>query len=157
MQVVPERSGVVQLLVVFGGFLVGPLAALRLSQALAPRSGIMQGIAPISFALIFFLGLVVWTGIGIVMVVLASLSRLVRTGRLGVEGVTATDRLVPPGPRSFAVFGGLIGAGLGLANGLLADLPLVTAVAVWTGAGLAYGYALRLAARHGYLPFAEPE
>lgn len=157
MRVVPERSPFAQLATVFGCFLLGPAAALLLSTVLIPQSGFVQAVAPIAFALIYFGGVLAWSGLGILLVVIRGLLRLARGKRPGWSSAESAERLVPPGYRSFVVLGGLVGALLGVTSGLVSEAPALAVGAAWLMAGLGYGFVLRAAAHHGYLPFPEPE
>lgn len=157
MRVVPERSPWLQIATVFGGFLIGPLAALRLSQALVPESDLLQTASTFGFALVFVGGTLLWTGIGLVTVVVGGLWNLLRGRVPGPKGLRSCDRIVPPGYRAFIVLGVAFGLVLGLLAGLATAFSVPAAVAIWTAAGLAYGVVLWMAAHHGYLPFLEPE
>jgi hypothetical protein len=101
--------------------------------------------------------MLVWLGIGVVVVVGRGLWNLVRGRRPGPESVGPDDVLVPPGYRSFPVLGTLLGGLTGVLAALLSSLTLFQAVGIWGGAALAYGMALWYTAHHGYLPFPEPE
>ena len=157
MRVVPDRSGVVQMVVVLGGFLVGPLLALAASAALAPESQVVQAVAPFAFAAVFAGGVVVWTGLGVVVVVVKGVWSLLRGRRPGPDGARSGDLLVPPGYRAFPVLGVLVGLGVGVLSTLVGATPIPVSLAAWVGLGLGYGGALWAAAHHGYLPFPELE
>lgn len=156
-RVVPERSGVVHILVTMGGFVLGPLAAIWLSAGLAPESEVVQAVAPFAFAGVFAGGVLFWMGFGVAVVVVKAVWSLLRGRRPGPAGAGVDDRLVPPGYRAFPVLGVLAGLGVGLLSTLLGAAPAATSFGAWVGFGLAYGGALWLAAHHGYMPFPEPE
>jgi hypothetical protein len=156
MRVVPERSPLAQIAVVFGGFFVGPWTGLRLAIALTPESDLVQTASVFGFALVFAGGMLLWAGFGIVTVVFGALVSLVRGRRPGLDSPRITDRTVLPGYRAFPVMGLVFGLLLGLLAALATELTLLTATAAWTFAGLGYGLALWAAAHHGYLPFPEP-
>lgn len=156
MRGVPERAPLLQIGAVFGGFLLGPLAGLRLAMVLAPGSDLVQSLSVFAFAGVFAGGLVVWSGLGIVRVVLSALGRILRRRRLGAA-ITTSDRIVPPGYRAFLVLGPLIAAPVGLVAGVVSDVSVLAGGAAWALAGWAYGWALWWAAHAGYLPFPEPE
>ena len=157
MRVVPERSPWVQIVAVFGGFLLGPYTGLRLSVHLAPGSELVQTLSTFGFAFVFIGGTLVWAGIGILTVVMGALWSLVRGRRPGPEGLRSSDRIVPPGYRAYPVFGVALGLLLGIVAGAATDLALVKAVPIWSATGLVYGLLLSITAHHGYLPFPEPE
>lgn len=157
MRVVPERSPWLQIVTVFGGFLLGPYTGLRIGLALTPESDLVQTMSVFGMALIFVGGLLLWMGLGIVTVVVSFLWRVVRGRRPGPAKLDAADRLVPPGYRAFVIVGVVMGALVGLLAAVATDLTLAPALSVWTLAGLAYGLVLWTAAHHGYLPFPEPE
>lgn len=157
MRVVPERSPWSQLVAVFGGLLLGPYAGLQLSRVLAPGSGLVETASIVAFALVFVGGTLLWAGIGVVTVVAGGLWRLLRGRRPGPESLTSADRIVPPGYRSYVVLGAGAGIAVGLLAGLATALTVPVAVGAWTAGGLAYGFLLWAAAHHGYLPFLEPE
>lgn len=157
MRVVPERHFALQLVAVFGGFLIGPYVALRAAVALAPESGLVHGVSVMGFALIFMGGVLTWLGVGVFVVAVAFFASLLRGRRPGpAPGLAADERYVPPGDGAFVVVGVAVGLAVGLLAGLATDLSLPFATAVWAGLGLAYGLLLRTAAHHGYLPF-DPE
>jgi hypothetical protein len=157
MRVVPERSPWMQIVAVFGGFLLGPYMGLRLSVHLAPGSELVQTVSSFGFALVFVGGTLVWAGMGIVTVVAGALWNLLRGRRPGPEGLRSSDRTVPPGYRAYPAFGVALGLLVGIVAGAATDLSLLAAAAIWSTAGLAYGFLLSTAAHHGYLPFPEPE
>lgn len=157
MRVVPERSPWLQIVTTFGGFLLGPYTGLRLGTALAPGSDFVQTASTFGMALVFVGGLLLWAGLGIVTVVVAFLWRVLRGRKPGPGKLEATDRLVPPGHRSFVVMGVVMGALVGLLAAVATDLTLTRALVVWTLSGTLYGLLLWSAAHHGYLPFPEPE
>lgn len=158
MRVVPERSAVLQIVAVFGGFFLGPYVALRVSMGLTPDSDLVQTASVLAFALVFVSGTLVWAGVGIAAVVARAFGSVLR-GRLPGSDlrVRADDTIVPPGYGSYVVLGILAGAAVGSTAAVASELTLPTAVAVWTALGFGYGLLLWAAARHGYLPFREPE
>jgi hypothetical protein len=157
MRLVKERPPLLQILVVFGGFLVGPWASLQASLYLVPDSDLVQTVSVFAFTLVFVGGTLFWAGFGIASVVVAAVWRLVR-GRLpGSPAPDAGDRIVPPGYRIYLILGCGAGLAVGLLAGVATDLTIETAMATWTMMGAAYGWLLWLAAHHGYLPFPEPE
>jgi hypothetical protein len=64
---------------------------------------------------------------------------------------------VPPGYGAYSVLGAAFGLLVGAVSGLATDLTVTATLTIWTLMGTGYGLALWLAARHGYLPFLEPE
>lgn len=157
VRVVPERAPLLQIATVFAGLLLGPLGGLRLAMLLTPDSDLVQSLSVFAFVGVFATGLLVWMGVGVVTVVLASLRHIVRGRRPGAESLTAGDRIVPPGYSAFVLLGPLIACPVGLLAGLVSELSVVTGVVAWALAGLAYGWSLWWVARAGYLPFPEPE
>lgn len=153
MRVVPERSPSLQILTAFGGFLVGPLVALRVSAVLAPESDLVQTASVVAFAAIFAGGAVIWLGLGIAAVVVSFFWNLLRGRAPGAPSLGQGDRLVPPGYRVFIVLGGAVGLAVGVLAGLATEQSLALATATWTLLGLGYGAFLWVAAHHGYLPF----
>ena len=156
MRVVPVRSAWLQLAAVFGGFLLGPYGALRLSASLAPGSDLVQTLAVFGFALIFVGGTLIWMGLGIAAVLVRTLLGLLR-GRLPAWPASESQRAVPPGYGSYIVLGAAFGVLVGTVAGLATDLTVIAAVTMWTLTGTGYGVVLWLAAHHGCLPFLEPE
>lgn len=157
IRAVPERAPLLQIGTVFGAFLLGPLAGLRLAMLLTPESGLVQSLSVFAFAGVLVAGMVLWMGLGIVAVVFSALGSIVRGRAPGREGLTAADRIVPPGYRSFVVLGPVLVGPVGVLAGLVSDLSVVAGGLAWGLAGLAYGWALWWAAHGGYLPFPEPE
>lgn len=157
MRTVPERAAGTRIAVVFGGFLLGPLAASRVSAFLAPGSELVQTAGALAFVLVFVGGTLIWTGFGIAAVVLRALGSLIR-GRLPSPATSPTgDRLVPPGYRSYVFLGSVLGIAVGALAALVTELGAIPAIGAWGGLGVFYGVSLSLAAHHGYLPFPEPE
>jgi hypothetical protein len=156
MRIVPPRSAWLQLTAVFGGFLVGPYGALRLSATLAPGSELVQTVAVFAFVLIFVGGTLIWTGLGIAAVLVRTVPGLLR-GRLPAWPAGESQRAVPPGYGAYIVLGAAFGLLVGAVSGLATDLTVTATITIWTLMGTGYGLALWLAARHGYLPFLEPE
>ena len=157
MRLVKERSPLLQVIVVFGGFLVGPWASLQTSLYLVPDSDLVQTVSVFAFAVVFVGGTLFWAGFGIATVVIAGVWRLVR-GRLpGPPSREPGDRIVPPGYRIYLILGCGAGLAVGLLAGVATDLTIPAAMATWTIVGAVYGWLLWLAAHHGYLPFPEPE
>lgn len=157
MRVVPARAAWAQVATVFGAFLVGPYSGLKTALLLTPDSDLIQTVSVFAFALVFVVGILLWMGIGVLTVVASTLLKLVRGQTLRPASLEASHRLVPSGYRSFVVLGFLIGGGVGVLAGLITDLSVWMAGGVWSLVGLGYGYTLRTAAHHGYLPFPEPE
>lgn len=157
MRAVPDRPWWAQLLTALAAMIGGPLLGLQMASALAPGSEVTQILGVLGFAAVLVAGAVLWMGLGIVTVVAGGLWKLVRGRSLRPEGLAAGETMVPPGYKVFLVLGPLFGGFVGLSAGLLSDLTVISAVAIWTGAGFGYGAALWLAAHHGYLPFPEPE
>ncbi len=158
MRIVPDRPAALQITSVFGGFFLGPYLALRMSMHFTPGSELVQTTSVLGFALVFVGGTLVWTGLGIAAVVLRAFRSLLR-GRLPGSDlpIRADDRIVPPGYGSYVVLGLLAGAGVGSTAAVASELTWAAALALWTAAGLGYGLLLWAAARHGYLPFHEPD
>jgi hypothetical protein len=157
MRVVPERSPWAQLATVLACFFVGPFAGLRLGLRLAPESDLAQTVGVFALASVFVGGMVVWMGLGVVVVVGSGLLNLIRGRRPGPATLRATERLVPPGYRSFVILGVSLGAASGLLAGLVTPLGVGAAVLAWSALGTAYGVLLWAAAHYGWLPFPEPE
>lgn len=157
MRIVPHRSPWAQMGTVLGGFLIGPYLALQLARALAPGSELIQTVSLFAFALVFAGGVVLWMGIGIVVVAASFFWKLLRGVSPRSGAPAPNDRIAPPGYRVFVLLGVLLGGAVGLLAGLVTDLSIVTAGAVWGAAGLGYGTLLWAAAHHGYLPFLDPE
>lgn len=157
MRLVPERSPFLQIVSVFGGFFVGPWAALQAGLYLVPESGLVHSVGVLAFALIFVGGTLLWTGVGIASVVVSGLWRLARGRRPGPPSLQPSDRIVPPGYRAYVFLGPAAGAAVGLLAGVATDLSIVGAFSVWTILGTLYGLLLWAAAHHGYLPFFEPQ
>ena len=156
MRVIPVRSPWLQLVVVFGGFLAGPFAALGVATALTPDSTFVQSLSVMAFALIFAGGSLLWLGLGFAAIAMGFLWNAARGRPPAPALVGRSDRVVPPGYRGYVVLGVVVGLLLGLLAGLVTELSLLVAVAVWTLLGWAYGALLWAAAHHGYLPF-DPE
>jgi len=157
MRSVPERAAGIQILSVFGGFLLGPLASIRVSTLVAPGSALIETVGVLASILVFVGGTVLWMGFGVAAVILRALGSLVR-GRLPTSATSADrDRLVPPGYRAYVVLGPFLGVAVGVLTALVTELGLLVAIGAWGGLGIAYGVCLYLAAHHGYLPFPEPE
>ena len=157
MRLVPQRSPLLQIVAVFGGFFVGPWVALQTGLYLVPESGLVHSVGVLAFALVFVGGTLLWTGIGIASVLVEGLWRLVRGRRPGHASPQRSDRVVPPGSRAFIFLGCGAGAAVGLLAGAVTELTLVDALGTWTTLGTLYGLLLWASAHHGYLPFFEPE
>lgn len=157
MRTVREPSPWLQVVTFFGGLLVGPYSALRVSRLLAPESGLVETLAIFGFAGVFVGGTLLWMGLGVATVVVKAVWSLLRGRRPGPGSMEAGDIVVAPGYRSFVVLGVVVGLGVGLVCGLVADAGMLAATGAWTGLGTAYGAGLSAAAHHGYLPFPEPE
>ena len=152
MRIVPARSPWARLAATFGAFALGPLLGIAVGAATTPDSQVVQTVAPFAFAVVFAGGIVVWLGIGAIVM----FGRLLRRGR-SVPGSSAGEEAVPPGYRAFVVLGVMAGAVVGVIAGLATSLSVIGGLALWVAAGLAYGGALWAAAHHGYLPFPELE
>jgi hypothetical protein len=157
MRVIPERSPWAQLAAVVAGFFVGPFSGLRLALWLAPDSDLVQTVSVFAFASVFVGGMLVWMGLGLVVVVVSGLANLVRGRRPGPPSLRSGDRIVPPGYRSFVILGFLLGCATGLLAGLATGLSVGAAVLAWASVGIGYGLLLSAAAHFGLLPFPEPE
>ncbi len=153
MRTVPRRPASLQLLAVFGGFLVGPAAALALAATLTPGSAVVATVAVPAFALIFAGGSVVWLGLGIVGAVLDLVRHAVLRAPRGSEGHARSGQVVPPGYSAFLVGGVLMGGATGVLAFLVTPLTFVSASLAWTALGGGYGALLWAAARQGFLPF----
>jgi hypothetical protein len=154
---VPRRSPALALVGVFGAFAAGPALGVFVAHWTAPGSELAQLVSPLAFALAFAGGLVSWFGIGVVSVVGSALVALLR-GRWGRRRTPAAKVSVPPGYGAFLP----VAMGFGLVAGVVAGL-VPQASSFWLPcaahlvAGALYGGALRALARHGVLPFPEPE
>jgi hypothetical protein len=157
VRVVPERPFGLQILAVFGGFLIGPYAAYRVSLSLSPGSELVETVGTLAFISVFLGGTVLWMGLGVATVGFRTLWSLVRGKRPRSATVTERERLVPPGYRSYVVLGLVIGVAVGLLAALATEATLAAAVSAWSVLGTVYGLILWLCAHHGYLPFPEPE
>jgi len=140
-----------------GGLFLGPLSASRLSAELAAGSAFAEIVSFLGFALVFFVGTVLWMGLGVASVVLRGLWELARHRRLRREGPEPSQISIPPGYRSYPVVGVVFGIAVGFVVGVVTPLRISVAVPVWSLSGLAYGLLLWGAAHHGYLPFPEPD
>ena len=156
MRSVPERPAILTLAVLLGCFVVGPFLGLRLGSAMAPDSELAQVASVFAFPLAFFAGLLFWLGLGVVTVLVGGVWNLVRGRIPSADSLDPTETLVPPGYGSFPLFSILFCGVSGLLVALVSPVPLLSAVAVYGGAGAAYGLLLWLLAHHGYLPFPEP-
>ena len=157
MRTVPRRTLWTQGLFTTGALFAGPLLGLGMAAGFAPESGLTQVLGVLGFATVLLGGSVLWMGVGVVAVVSRGLWRLARGQSLRSEATRAGEVEVPPGYRVFLLLGLLIGGFVGFVGGVVSDLTVVAGVALWTGAGGAYGAALSTAAARGYLPFPEPE
>jgi hypothetical protein len=156
MRLVPVRSPWLQVVAVFGGFLIGPWVALQVGRYLVPESELVQTVSVFAFALIFVVGTLLWAGVGIATVVIGFFMNLIR-GRLPAAArATDAEALVPPGYRAYLIIGFGAGVTVGVLAGLATELSLFVGTGVWTALGLAYGWLLWVAAHYGYLPFLEP-
>lgn len=157
MRTVREPSPWLQVITFFGALLVGPYSALQVSRLLAPGSGLVETLAIFGFAGVFVGGTVLWMGLGVATVLVNAVWSLLRGRRPGTGSMESGQTVVPPGYRSFVVLGIVVGLGVGLLCGLVAEVGVVTATGAWTLLGSTYGTALWAAAHHGCLPFPEPE
>lgn len=156
MRMVPHRSAWTHVGTILAAFAAAPALGFLLGARVAPDSLVISTIAPFAYFLIFFLGILIWVGFGVVALIFTLLRAFVtRSGRKLPS--LSEGLLVPPGYRVFPVLGGLIGGGLGILAALLTPGSLVTAGGPFLLAGIAYGGALWLAAHHGYLPFPDDE
>ena len=156
MRVVPERAPWLQTVAVFGGFFIGPFAALRVAALQAPGSELVQTVGVLAFAMVFAGGAVVWLGLGLAAVIVRFFASLVRGRAPAPETPAARDRLVPPGYAVFVMLGVAAGSSVGVLAGVATDLSIPLATVTWALLGLGYGLLLWAAAHHGYLPF-DPE
>jgi len=147
---VPERSPILQIVAVFGGFGLGPWLALQIGRHLAPGSELVHTLGALAFVLVFAGGTLVWAGFGFATVIG---SRLFRGRRTDAAVRGSSGRTVPSGYRAYIVLGCGAGVVVGLLTGTVTELTVVAAVAAWTVVGAAYGFLLWAAAHHGYLPF----
>lgn len=157
LRIVPERTLAVQVASVLGGFAAGPLLAMAVGAAVAPSGGGGATLGLFGFVATFLGGLLLWMGLGIVSVLGRLLVGLVRRRVPDPPAADGSERLVPTGYGAFLVLGVMAGMGTGMVAGLTTSAPLARALAAWTLAGAAYGWALRSLAHHGYLPFPEPD
>jgi hypothetical protein len=157
MRHVPARSPWLQLIAVFGSFLLGPWAAIQTSTRLTPGSEVVQTAGALAFGLVFVGGTLLWAGHGILRLVGGGVWRVARGRANAAAPLPGTALAVPPGYGAFVVLG--IGAGftVGVLAGVVSELTIATATAAWTTVGGLYGVLLWLAAHHGYFPFSEPE
>jgi hypothetical protein len=157
MRHVPARSPWLQLIAVFGSFLLGPWAAIQTSARLTPGSEFVQTAGALAFVLVFSGGTLLWAGLGILKIVSGRLWRLARGRAYAGVRLRGSTLVVQRGYGAFVVLG--IGAGfmVGVLAGVVSELTIATATAAWTTVGGLYGVLLWLAAHHGYFPFGEPE
>jgi len=156
MRSVPPRSVGLSLLAVTVVFIGGPALGATLGEWIAPESPLAQVIGFVAFALAFFLGITMWVGLGVFMVVIKGLWALLR-GRLPSGAHIPTDHLlIPPGYGAFWLSCGLCSLVAGGAAWLLSDASFSTAVGGYLLAGAAYAFVCRTLAHHGYIPFPEP-
>lgn len=157
MRHVPARSPWLQLVAVFGGFLLGPWAAIQTSARLVPGSEFVQTTGALAFVLVFVGGTLLWAGLGILTLVVGGVWRVARGRAYAAAPLPRAALAVPPGYGAYIVLG--IGAGfmVGVLAGVVSALTIATATAAWTTVGGLYGALLWLAAHHGYFPFREPE
>jgi hypothetical protein len=157
MRVVPERSPWLQLATAFGGFFLGPYAALRVSRLLTPDSELVQTAGVFALVLVFVGGTLLWMGLGFATFIVRRLLGLLSGRARGRRSTGGSDRTVPPGYRSYVVLGAVLGVAVGILAGVVTDLGLLWATAVWALLGTCYGLVLSVAAHLGYLPSGEPE
>jgi hypothetical protein len=154
---VPKRSVAASLAALLGAFFAAPAIGLALAMTVAPESRAAEIASFLAFPAALFLGLVAWLGVGVASVVLAAVGALLR-GRLPAAPAEGADRVaVPPGHAAFVVCSVALAVFAGIVAGLTSTASFAAATAVYGGAGLGYGWSLRALARHGYLPFPEPE
>jgi hypothetical protein len=155
MTPIPSRSPWIQVISVFASFAAGPGLGSFVAHRTAPGSEFAQFVSPVAFALVFVGGLVLWFGIGVVAVVGKALFRLAR-GRS--DWRTGQHAETPTGYGAFVALGVVFGLLAGVVVGFVPQATsFLGSCAVHVAAGGAYGGALYALARHGYLPFAEPE
>lgn len=160
MRHVPERPASLQIGAVFGLFFLGPLAALQASLILTPESEIVHTASSLAFVLVFVIGTLSWAGIGAMSLIPRALRARLRRGTAAQAGSTPSGppgMVVPPGYRAYVVLGFVAGVMVGVLAGIITDLTIPRATFAWVLVGASYGLLLWAAARHGYLPFREPE
>jgi hypothetical protein len=127
-------------------FLGGGLGGLALNELLAPGSFVAAFIGLFTFPLVFAFGMQIWFG----WALFRMLPLLIRH----LRGLPVERPSWPAIPGSFIFF--LLGASMGLAAGVLTALlpgtpQRLLTVAVWSGVGVAYGFACWRLAYAGYL------
>jgi hypothetical protein len=137
------------LVAVFGGFLLGPWAAIQTSARLTPGSEFVQTAGALAFVLVFSGGTLLWAGLGILKIVSGRLWRLARGRAYAGVRLRGSTLVVPRGYGAFVVLG--IGAGftVGVLAGGGSELRSATGTAAWTTVGGLYGVGLWLAAGRG--------
>jgi len=155
MRTVPERPTLLTVAALFASFGCGPWIGFQLAERFAPDSELALAASVLAFPLAFFAGSWCWLGVGVVAVVARALSYFLR-GRLPPYPGEVSDALVPPGTSAFPVCAVLLLSAAGLVVGIVSSASLGGTLLVYATSGAAYGAALMLLARHGYLPFPEP-
>jgi len=150
VRTLPRRPTWAHLLATFGLFALGPLAGIGLAAWLAPGSVLLDTLAPFAYGFVFFAGYLLWAGLGLAVAAFHFFRALGR--RELPKGPGPEGQLVPSGYGSFLMAGTVVGFGLGLLGAVATSL---TAGAAFLAAGTGYGFLLRSAAHHGYLPFPE--
>jgi hypothetical protein len=149
---VPVRSPLFQVVAVFGGFLLGPWAALQTGVHLAPESDLVHTASVFAFVLVFVGGTLFWGGRGMAQLIATGAWRRAHAPRAEAPvGV-----VVPPGYGAYVWLGCVAGVAVGLLAAAATELTAMEGILAWTALGALYGWLLRTAAHHGYLPFREP-
>lgn len=127
-------------------FLGGGLGGLGLNELLAPGSFVAAFIGLFTFPLVFAFGMQIWFG--------WALFRMLPFLLRHLRGLPVERPKWPAIPGSFVFFllGSILGPLAGAVTALLPGTPhRLLAAAVWTGAGVAYGFACWRLAYAGYL------
>jgi len=156
MRTVPRRSEWTCCLVLIASFLAGPFLGLSLGGWLAADSELAQIVSTLTFPASFFLGMLLWMGVGIVRLAFGTLVALLR-GRLPEGAVSSrAETCVPPGYGAFAVLTPSLNLIPACVAALFSEATFMLAVASYLLMGIAYGGSLWWLAHHGYLAFPEP-
>ncbi len=158
MHSVLTRNPLLVLACLLVSFASAPALGMAVAHWAAPGSEIAQFVSPLAMILAFIGGMTLWFGIGVVTVVGGALGRLVRGRAQWRQKSSGGAAFIPPGHGAFLP----LGLGLGLLAGVIVGL-LPQSRSFWASCaahlvtGVAYGGLLQALARHGYLPFPEPE